>query len=102
MCPQTGQGVEAEVREVGGLGVAKATFKDEVEECVPLDASADAATTAALVGEFTSPSGKMVTVEGFHDGGDTWRLRCALLRDVVIRFSECGHGSPLCSKIVTY
>jgi CubicO group peptidase (beta-lactamase class C family) len=30
---------------------------------------------AALVGEFTSPSGKMMAVEGFHDGGDTWRLR---------------------------
>ncbi|MEN6576032.1 MAG: DUF4038 domain-containing protein [Phycisphaerales bacterium] len=30
---------------------------------------------ASLVGEFTSPSGRMLTVEGFHDGGDTWRLR---------------------------
>ena len=30
---------------------------------------------AALVGEFTSPSGKMLIVEGYHDGGDTWRLR---------------------------
>jgi 2,3-bisphosphoglycerate-independent phosphoglycerate mutase len=38
---------------VGGLGVAKTTFKDEVEECVPLDASAEATTTAALVNEFT-------------------------------------------------
>ena len=38
---------------VGGLGVAKATFKEEVEECVPLDASAEAKVSAALVNEFT-------------------------------------------------
>ena len=30
---------------------------------------------AALVGEFTSPSGKTSVHDGFHDGGDTWRLR---------------------------
>jgi len=30
---------------------------------------------AALVGEFTSPSGRKITAEGFYDGGDTWRLR---------------------------
>jgi Protein of unknown function (DUF4038)/Domain of unknown function (DUF5060)/Putative collagen-binding domain of a collagenase len=30
---------------------------------------------AALTGEFTSPSGKVVTVSGFYDGEDTWRLR---------------------------
>jgi hypothetical protein len=30
---------------------------------------------AALVGEFTSPSGKTIITEGFYDGGDTWRLR---------------------------
>ncbi|RPJ38805.1 MAG: DUF5060 domain-containing protein, partial [Planctomycetaceae bacterium] len=30
---------------------------------------------SALVGEFTSPSGKTIAVEGFYDGGDTWRLR---------------------------
>ncbi|MDR7521194.1 MAG: 2,3-bisphosphoglycerate-independent phosphoglycerate mutase [Armatimonadota bacterium] len=38
---------------VGGLGVALATFKDEVAECVPLDDSAEARTAAALVNEFT-------------------------------------------------
>jgi Protein of unknown function (DUF4038)/Domain of unknown function (DUF5060)/Zinc carboxypeptidase/Putative collagen-binding domain of a collagenase len=32
---------------------------------------------AALVGEFLSPSGKMKVVDGFHDGGATWRLRFA-------------------------
>ena len=31
----------------------------------------------ALVGEFTAPSGKLRTVEGFYDGDDTWRLRFA-------------------------
>jgi len=38
---------------VGGLGVAKAAFKGEVEECVPLDGSAEARAAAALVNEFT-------------------------------------------------
>lgn len=32
---------------------------------------------AALVGEFVSPSGKTNLADGFHDGGDTWRLRFA-------------------------
>ncbi|MBI4324639.1 MAG: DUF4038 domain-containing protein [Chloroflexi bacterium] len=32
---------------------------------------------AAFVGEFTAPSGRVLNVEGFHDGGDTWRLRFA-------------------------
>jgi hypothetical protein len=32
---------------------------------------------AALVGEFTSPSGKTIVADGFYDGGDTWRLRFA-------------------------
>lgn len=30
---------------------------------------------ASLVGEFTAPSGRLVSVEGFHDGGEAWRLR---------------------------
>ena len=29
---------------------------------------------AALVGEFTSPAGKTIVVDGFFDGDDTWRL----------------------------
>lgn len=33
---------------------------------------------AALVGEFTSPSGKVKVVDGFYDGGEAWRLRVAL------------------------
>jgi hypothetical protein len=32
---------------------------------------------ASLVGEFTSPSSKTRVVDGFYDGGDTWRLRFA-------------------------
>jgi hypothetical protein len=32
---------------------------------------------AALVGEFISPSGKTRVVDGFHDGGTSWRLRFA-------------------------
>src|SRR6185369_1177116 len=32
---------------------------------------------AGLVGEFTAPSGKATRVEGFYDGGKTWRLRFA-------------------------
>ncbi|MGQ0548540.1 MAG: alkaline phosphatase family protein [Armatimonadota bacterium] len=38
---------------VGGMGVALATFKDEVQECIPLDDSAEARTAAAAVNEFT-------------------------------------------------
>jgi hypothetical protein len=30
---------------------------------------------AALIGEFTAPSGNTTTVEGFYDGDDTWGLR---------------------------
>jgi len=32
---------------------------------------------AVLVGEFTAPSAKTVTVEGFYDGDNAWRLRFA-------------------------
>ena len=32
---------------------------------------------AALVGEFTSPSGKTTVIDGFYDGDETWRLRFA-------------------------
>lgn len=30
---------------------------------------------AALVGQFTTPSGRTRVIEGFYDGGNTWRLR---------------------------
>lgn len=54
---------------------------------------------AALVGEFTSPSGKTVVLEGFFDGEDVWRLRFApnetgdwryLLRGEGVELSERG------------
>lgn len=32
---------------------------------------------AVLVGEFVSPSGRTNVIDGFHDGGDSWRLRFA-------------------------
>ena len=32
-------------------------------------------TKTMLVGQFTSPSGKTKTIDGFYDGGNTWRLR---------------------------
>jgi hypothetical protein len=32
---------------------------------------------AVLAGEFTAPSGKTNTIEGFYDGEDTWQLRFA-------------------------
>jgi hypothetical protein len=32
---------------------------------------------AALKGEFTAPSGKVIRTNGFYDGGTTWRLRFA-------------------------
>ncbi|MGH2402829.1 MAG: 2,3-bisphosphoglycerate-independent phosphoglycerate mutase [bacterium] len=38
---------------VGGMGVALATFKEEVQECRPLDDSAEARVAAAAVNEFT-------------------------------------------------
>jgi 2,3-bisphosphoglycerate-independent phosphoglycerate mutase len=41
---------------VGGLGVARTTFEDEVEECTPLDDSVGARLAAALVNEFTAAS----------------------------------------------
>lgn len=30
---------------------------------------------AALVGEFKSPSGRSIVLDGFHNGGDSWKLR---------------------------
>ncbi len=50
---------------------------------------------AALVGEFTSPSGKMMTVEGFYDGGDTWRLRFTPQEEGEWRYLLRGEGVEL-------
>lgn len=53
---------------------------------------------AALIGEFTSPSGKMCTIEGFHDGGDTWRLRFAPDEEGDWRYRLRGEGVELFSQ----
>lgn len=50
---------------------------------------------AALIGEFTSPSGKALTVEGFHDGGDTWRLRFTPDEEGEWRYLLRGEGVEL-------
>jgi hypothetical protein len=50
---------------------------------------------AALVGEFTSPSGKKVTAEGFYDGGDTWRLRFTPDEEGEWRYLLRGEGVEL-------
>jgi hypothetical protein len=50
---------------------------------------------AALVGEFTAPSSKRITVEGFHDGGDTWRLRFAPDEEGEWRYLLRGEGVEL-------
>src|SRR5262245_23795395 len=53
---------------------------------------------AALVGEFTSPSGKTVTVEGFHDGGNTWRLRFTPDEEGEWRYLLRGEGVELSQR----
>jgi hypothetical protein len=50
---------------------------------------------AALVGEFTAPSGKTVVVEGFHDGGDTWKLRFAPWEEGEWKYLLRGEGVEL-------
>lgn len=50
---------------------------------------------AALVGEFTSPSGEMLIVEGYHDGGDTWRLRFMPDEEGPWRYLLRGEGVEL-------
>jgi len=50
---------------------------------------------AALVGEFTSPSGKSIVVEGFYDGDDTWRLRFTPDEEGEWRYRLRGEGAEL-------
>lgn len=50
---------------------------------------------AALVGEFTSPSGKEVIVDGFYDGGESWRLRFAPDEEGEWRYRLRGEGVEL-------
>jgi hypothetical protein len=50
---------------------------------------------AALVGEFTSPSGKTIAIEGFYDGGDIWRLRFTPDEEGEWRYLLRGEGVEL-------
>ncbi len=50
---------------------------------------------AALVGEFTAPSGRRLVAEGFHDGDDTWRLRFAPDEEGEWRYLLRGAGVEL-------
>jgi 2,3-bisphosphoglycerate-independent phosphoglycerate mutase len=45
---------------IGGLGVAKADFADEIQECAPLDHSPQARRSADLVNEFTEYSRRVL------------------------------------------
>ena len=53
---------------------------------------------AALVGEFTSPSGRKITTEGFYDGGDTWRLRFTPDEEGQWRYLLRGEGVELLTR----
>lgn len=50
---------------------------------------------AALVGEFTSPVGKTIVVDGFFDGDDTWRLRFTPDEEGEWRYRSRGEGVEL-------
>jgi hypothetical protein len=53
---------------------------------------------AALIGEFTSPSGKMLIIEGYHAGGDTWRLRFTPDQEGRWRYLFRGEGVELLAQ----
>ncbi len=53
---------------------------------------------AALVGEFTAPSGRTVVADGFYDGGDTWRLRFAPDEEGEWKFLLRGEGVEILQR----
>jgi len=53
---------------------------------------------AALVGEFTSPSGKMTVVDGYYDGGDAWGLRFAPDEEGEWTYLLRGEGVEILSR----
>jgi hypothetical protein len=53
---------------------------------------------ASLVGEFVSPSGKAISVEGFHCGGDTWKLRFVPEEEGEYRYLLRGEGVSLFAR----
>jgi hypothetical protein len=48
-----------------------------------------------LVGEFTSPSGNIVSVEGFYEGDGTWRLRFAPPEEGEWKYLLRGEGMEI-------
>src|SRR5262245_39997169 len=42
-----------------------------------LEMPADATTRGFVVGTFTGPGGEKITIDGFWDGGSTWKIRMA-------------------------
>ncbi|HWC00601.1 MAG TPA: DUF4038 domain-containing protein [Bryobacteraceae bacterium] len=50
---------------------------------------------AALVGEFVSPTGKMISAEGFHCGDDSWKLRFVPEEEGEYRYVLRGEGASL-------
>jgi hypothetical protein len=53
---------------------------------------------AALVGEFTSPSGKTSVLHGFYDRGDTWRLRFTPTEEGEWQYLLRGEGVELLQR----
>lgn len=47
---------------------------------------------SSVIGEFLSPSNRNLTVEGFYDGGDTWRIRFAPNEEGEWRYIIRGEG----------
>jgi hypothetical protein len=50
---------------------------------------------ASLIGHFSSPSGKLVMAEGFHCGGDLWKMRIVLEEEGEWRYLLRGEGAEL-------
>lgn len=52
----------------------------------------------SLTGEFTAPSGKRLTISGFYDGGDTWRLRFVPDEEGEWRYTLHGKGIEIAAS----
>jgi len=53
---------------------------------------------AALVGQFHSPSGKTVIINGFYDGDDTWRVRFAPTEEGAWSYELRGEGVEILQR----
>jgi hypothetical protein len=63
---------------------AQAAPAHQIPRCEVFEAQLESAanyanpfTDVAVTAQFTAPSGKKLTAPGFHDGGNTWRVRLA-------------------------